>query len=207
MPPDEVTEGPVPPAPGEPAPGEPAPGEPAPGPDATTTVSQPYVPPPPPISRATRGGKRLRSMLFVIGLAGLALGAIAIRSAALLGDRIDPDLVTTPELASMSTIALVAQGVVLVLAPIALLAGRRWSSRVRAALHGLGDGEPLLAPARTTARITLALGVVGVALVAIGRPGPARADRSRRRARVLGPHGGGRAGAARRRRAARLAHR
>ena len=167
MPPDEVTEGPVAPAPGEPAPVEPAPGE----PDAPTTVSQPYVPPPPPTSRATRGGKRLRSMVFLIGLAGLALGAIAIRSAALLGERIDPDLVTTPELASMSTIALVAQGVVLVVTPIALLAGRRWSSRIRASLHALGDGGPLLAPARMTARIALALGVVGVALVAIGALG------------------------------------
>ena len=126
MPPDELTAGPAPPASDEPAPTPPP------------TV-EPYVPPPPPVSRATRGDTRLRWILFLIGLAGLALGAIGIRSAALLGERIDPDLVTTPELASMSALAIVAQAVVLILAPITFLAGRRWSGRIRTSLDQLGE--------------------------------------------------------------------
>ncbi len=173
MPPDEVTPGPLPPAPGEP-PQSPVPDEPEPATPAAPPpppVVEPYVPPPRPASRATRGGKRLRWILFLIGVAGLGLGAIGIRSVALLGERIDPDLVTTPELASISTLAVLAQAAVLILAPIALLAGRRWSRRVRAQLADLGDAGPLLAPARTTARLALALATGGVVLVAIGALG------------------------------------
>jgi pimeloyl-ACP methyl ester carboxylesterase len=167
MPPDDVTRDaePIPPGSDEPLPLQPAPVEPLP------FIGPAYVPPPPPASRATRGGTRLRWILFLIGVGGLGLGAIGIRSVALFGERIDPDLVTTPELASMSTLAIAAQAVILILTPIAVLAGRRWSRRMRTALHGLGDPGPLLAPARATSRLALSLATGGVALVAIGAIG------------------------------------
>ncbi|HET9757448.1 MAG TPA: hypothetical protein VFP66_13150, partial [Candidatus Limnocylindrales bacterium] len=91
MPPDDMTADPGVPTP------DPVPADPAPPPDIDLTappLAQPFVPPAPPrVSRATRGGATLRWIAFLIGVAGLALGAIGIRSAAILSGRIDPDLV------------------------------------------------------------------------------------------------------------------
>ena len=97
---------------------------------------QPFVPPAPPrVSRATRGGAQLRWIAFLIGVAGLALGAIGIRSAAILSGRIDPDLVTTPELASIGMLALAIQAGLLLLVVAAVVLGRRWSRRVCGIAH------------------------------------------------------------------------
>jgi pimeloyl-ACP methyl ester carboxylesterase len=138
----------------------------------TPPLFQPFVPPAPPrVSRATRGGSRLRWTVFLIGVAGLALGAIAVRSVAILAGRIDPDLVTTPELASSGTIALAIQAGLLVLVPSAVAFGRRWSRRIAASLVEFGDPGPLLASARRTARLAFALGIGGSVLVVIGALG------------------------------------
>jgi pimeloyl-ACP methyl ester carboxylesterase len=133
---------------------------------------QPFVPPAPPrVSRATRGGARLRWLAFLMGVAGLGLGAIAVRSAAILSGRIDPDLVTTPELASFGTIALAIQAGLLVLLMSAVTLGRRWSKRIAASLVAFGDPGPLVASARRTARLAVALGIAGGVLVLIGAIG------------------------------------
>ncbi len=154
-------------------PGAPTP-DPVPPPDEPTPppLFQPFVPPAPPrVSRATRGGAMLRWIAFLIGLAGLALGAIGIRSAAILSGRIDPDLVTTPELASIALLALAIQAGLLLLGVAAVVVGRRWSGPVAASLTVFGDPGPLLAGARRTARLAFALGIGGMILVAIGALG------------------------------------
>jgi len=140
--------------------------------DGPTAVTPPAVPAPPRASRATPGGSRLRWIVFLIGLIGLVLGATAIRSAVLLTGRIDPDLVTTPELASFGTVALAAQIGLLALALWALGAGLRWARRMDASLAGLGDPRPLLEPARRTGRFALGLAIGGLVLVFMAALGP-----------------------------------
>lgn len=173
MPSDDLTAEPgprspdaVPPADGAPPPDHDPP------PDIGTVTPppfQPFVPPAPRLtSRATPGGSRLRWISFLIGVAGLALGAIAIRSAAILSGRIDPDLVTTPELASIGTLALAIQAGLLALVVAAVALGRRWSRRIAASLEEFADRGPLLTPARRTARLAFALGISGLILVVIG---------------------------------------
>ncbi len=176
MPPDDVTPepGPRPPDAVPPADGAPAPDH-VPPPDVGTVAPplfQPFIPPAPRLaSRATHGGSRLRWIAFLIGVAGLALGAIAIRSAAILSGRIDPDLVTTPELASIGTLALAIQAGLVVLVVAAMALGGRWSRRIAASLEEFGDPGPLLVPARRTARLALALGIGGGILIVIGAIG------------------------------------
>jgi pimeloyl-ACP methyl ester carboxylesterase len=147
----------------------------APPPDGTRAAAplfQPFVPPPPPrVSRATRGGAQIRWLAFLIGLAGLAIGAIGIRSAAILSGRIDPDLVTTPELTLFGMLALAIQAALLVLVVAAIVLGRRWSRRLSASLGVFGDPGPILAGARGTARLAFALGICGAILVMIGALG------------------------------------
>ena len=169
MPPDDMTADPGVPAP------DPVPADPVPPPDIALTAPplvQPFVPPAPPrVSRATRGGATPRWIAFLIGVAGLALGAIGIRSAAILSGRIDPDLVTTPELASIGMLALAIQAGLLLLVVAAVVLGRRWSRRVSASLTEFGDPGPLLAGSRGTARVAFALGIGGTFLVTIGALG------------------------------------
>ena len=50
----------------------------------------------PPLPR-TPGSGTVRRLLLFVGLGGLVLGAAAVRHAVLLQDRIDPDLITTPD--------------------------------------------------------------------------------------------------------------
>ena len=96
-------------------PAEPADLIPAPPDDLTVSPTLPSHPP-------TTGGRGLRWVLFFGGAVGLALGAIAVRAAAILSGRIDPDLVTTPELESFALIAALAR---LALAITAVHRGRR----------------------------------------------------------------------------------
>lgn len=170
MPPDDLTA-----EPGVPTPDAMPLPEAVPPPDvdlAAPPLFQGFVPPAPPrVSRATRGGARLRWIGFLIGVAGLALGAIGIRSAAILSGRIDPDLVTTPELASIGMLALAIQTGLLLLVVAAVVVGRRWSRRVAASLTEFGDPGPLLAGARGTARVAFALGIGGTFLITIGALG------------------------------------
>jgi pimeloyl-ACP methyl ester carboxylesterase len=167
MPPDEVTTGPVPPLPGELPP---------------PIVQPAFSPPTRPASRATPGGVQLRWLAFLIGAAGVGLAAIGIRSAALLGGRIDPDLVTTPELQSIANVALLTQVAVVGLALLVLILGSRWGHRIRSALAQIGDPGPLLAAAPGTARIArtlLSLGAGLIALAGIGLVFPLGRDAAR----------------------------
>jgi pimeloyl-ACP methyl ester carboxylesterase len=176
MPPDDLTDEPGVPTPDAVPPVGPAPpAEVLPPPPevdpAAPPLFQPFVPPAPPVSRATRGGATLRWIAFLIGVAGLAIGAIGIRSAAILSGRIDPDLVTTPELASFGMVALGIQAGLLALVAAAVVLGHRWSKRVAASLTRFGDPGPLLARARRTARLAFALGIGGALLLTIGALG------------------------------------
>jgi len=142
-----------PPPPGDLTPGEALPAAlleavPAPLPEA--------VPPPPPVYSATTGGMRLRWPVFVGGVFGLVLGAIAVRCAAILSGRIDPDLVTTPELEAFARIATLAQLGLIMVSIATLMAGSRWTSRMRASLVTLTDDQPLLETARRTGRLASA---------------------------------------------------
>lgn len=146
------------------------------GPPGPQVPPGPVVPPPaPPLppraSRATRGGSRLRWIVFLIGVAGLILGAAAVRSAALLTGRIDPDLVTTPELASFGAVALGAQAALVLLGLWSIWAGTRWAQRMSVSLAGLGDAGSLLAPARRTARLAMVLAIGGLLLVIVAAIG------------------------------------
>jgi pimeloyl-ACP methyl ester carboxylesterase len=122
---------------------------------------------PPPVHWPTTGGTRLRWILFLLGLAGLALGAVAIRSAVLLSGRIDPDLVTTPELEAFSAAAIASLLAVVVLGLSAAGAGARWAERMRGSLAAMTDMEPLLEPAPRTGRLALGLVAGGLALVMV----------------------------------------
>jgi pimeloyl-ACP methyl ester carboxylesterase len=136
---------------------------PVPEPDAPPSAA-----PPPPVHRPTSGGRLLRWIFFAGGVLGLALGAIGARSAAILSGRIDPDLVTIPELQAF---ALAAASMLLGLALVAgaaVVTGRRWAGLMRAALVAMTDEEPLLEPVLRTGRLALGLAVGGLALVAVG---------------------------------------
>jgi pimeloyl-ACP methyl ester carboxylesterase len=139
-----------------------------PAPSPPTAPSPPPAQAPLPIYPATTGGTRLRWIVFAGGLVGLVLGAIAIRSAAILSGRIDPDLVTTPELDSFALIATLARIALVVIALAALIAGSRWATRMRHSLASLTDDLPLLEPARRTGRLAVGLAVGDLLLVAIG---------------------------------------
>jgi pimeloyl-ACP methyl ester carboxylesterase len=154
-----------PPLPGDLTPGEALPAAlleavPAPLPEA--------VPPPPPVYSATTGGMRLRWPVFVGGVFGLVLGAIAVRCAAILSGRIDPDLVTTPELEAFARIATLAQLGLIMVSIATLMAGSRWTSRMRASLVTLTDDQPLLETARRTGRLALGMAVGSLVLLALG---------------------------------------
>ncbi len=162
-PPDDLT-------PGQPqgAPEPPRVPEPAPlfGPPAL--FGQPVAPPPQPAIPATIGGNRLRWIAFAAGLLGLVLGATAIRCAALLSGRIDPDLVSTPELEAFGTVANMTRLALIVVGIAAAVAGSRWAARMQRSLALLGDDRPLSAPAHRTARVAIALALVGLVLVVVG---------------------------------------
>jgi len=125
-------------------------------------------PPAPPAHRATAGGQRLRWLVVAAGAIGLALGGIGLRSAAILSGRIDPDLVTTPELEAFGLVVVAMLAALGLVGATLFITGRRWTGRMRAALAALTDEEPLLEPARRTGRLALGLGVAGLVLVAVG---------------------------------------
>ena len=131
---------------------------------------QPAIPvaPPLPIRPPTTGGRSLRWILFAGGVIGLVLGAMGVRGAAILSGRIDPDLVTTPELGSFVLLAAFARLALSIIAATALVAGSRWAARMRRSLVELTDDEPLLEPARRTGQVALGLAVGGLLLVAVG---------------------------------------
>lgn len=134
-------------------------------------VDPPGTPPAPlpgPVHEPTSGGKHLRWLLFGGGILGLAVGAIGVRSAAILSGRIDADLVSTPELETygLALVALLAGAAVAT--AWTLSAGRRWAARMREALANLTDEAPLLEPAPGTGRLALGLAVAGLTLAAIG---------------------------------------
>lgn len=154
-----------------------------PAPPATESVADPTAPavpqvspsaPPPavqplaPVRWATTGGQPLRWLLFAAGALGLALGGIGIRSAAILSARLDPDLVTTPELEASGLAVVPILAALAVIAAVVVLTGHRWTARMRVALAALTDDEPLLAPAPRTGRLTLGLAGAGLALAAVG---------------------------------------
>jgi pimeloyl-ACP methyl ester carboxylesterase len=128
----------------------------------------PSVPPALAIHPATTGGARLRWIVFAGGLVGLVLGALAIRSAANLSGRIDPDLVTTPELESFALLATLSRLALVVVVLASLTVGSRWAARMRHALAVLTDDQPLLEPSRWTGRLALGLEVLGLLLIAVG---------------------------------------
>src|SRR5690349_4082981 len=126
------------------------------------------VAPPLPTRPPTTGGRGLRWILFAGGVIGLILGAIGVRAAAILSGRIDPDLVSTPELDSFGFVAALARLALASVGAIALVVGSRWAARMRRSLVELTDDEPLLEPARRTGQVALGLAVVGLTLVALG---------------------------------------
>ncbi len=90
----------------------------------------------PPLPR-TPGSGTIRRLLLLAGLGGLVLGAAAVRHAVLLQDRIDPDLITTPDAALAETVATAAR-IVLVLLLVGLARTvPRWLRGVRATLQAL----------------------------------------------------------------------
>ena len=125
-------------------------------------------PPPAPVRWATTGGQRLRWLIFAAGALGLALGGIGIRSVAILSGRIDPDLVTTPELETFGLAVVPMLAALTVVAAAVVITGRRWSARIRSALAALTDDAPLLEPAPRTGRLALGLGIASLTLAALG---------------------------------------
>ena len=147
---------------------EPAPALPPPPPLFGQPVPAAIPPPPQPGIPATVGGTRLRWIAFAAGVLGLILGATAVRCAALLSGRIDPDLVSTPELEAFGTVAIITRLALLVVVIAGAVAGRRWADRMRRSLALLGDERPLSAPARRTTQVAIALGLIGLVLVVVG---------------------------------------
>ncbi|HSL76350.1 MAG TPA: alpha/beta fold hydrolase, partial [Candidatus Limnocylindrales bacterium] len=147
--------------------------EPGPSPDvAAIAVADPAPPSTPPYPSpdhlATPGGQRVRWLIFAAGAIGLALGGLGIRSAAILSGRIDPDLVTTPELEAFALAVVPILAALAAITGAVVIAGRRWTASMRGALMALTDDAPLLEPAPRTGRLALGLAVAGICLTLLG---------------------------------------
>lgn len=114
-----------------------------------------------------RSAQRLRRGLLLVALLGLALGAVALRIAAILGGRLDPDLVTT-EAATLATT--VAWAVLAAMAVAVAGLWVAWRRAPRTAPPWPVPGGPSILHGMTGA-VTLALAAGSVLLVAAGSVG------------------------------------